>query len=89
MPKNDFESTIFANFEEVVQNFAWSDDDMIYWKNAYFLHMHTLFRSGFMSNLIKKSWTDSKGYTAPAFSKLKSVAKAFLLLVFTFLSFSL
>ena len=29
MPKNDFESTNFANFEEVVHNFGWSDDDMI------------------------------------------------------------
>ena len=36
MPKNDFESTNFANFEEVVHNFGKSDDDMIYWKNAYF-----------------------------------------------------
>ena len=29
MPKNEFESTNFANFEEVVHNFGWSDDDMI------------------------------------------------------------
>ena len=29
MPKNDFENTSFANFEEVVQNFGSSDDDMI------------------------------------------------------------
>ena len=29
MPKNDFESTIFANFEEAVHNFGRSDDDMI------------------------------------------------------------
>ena len=29
MPKNDFESTNFANFEEVVHNFGSSDDDMI------------------------------------------------------------
>ena len=28
MPKNDFESTNFANLEEVVHNFGWSDDDM-------------------------------------------------------------
>ena len=27
--KNDFESTNFANFEEVVHNFGRSDDDMI------------------------------------------------------------
>ena len=39
MPKNDFESTNFANFEEVVHNFGRSDDDMIYWKNAYFQYM--------------------------------------------------
>ena len=29
MPKNNFESTNFANFEEVVHNFGRSDDDMI------------------------------------------------------------
>jgi hypothetical protein len=29
MPKNDFESRNFANFEEVVHNFGRSDDDMI------------------------------------------------------------
>ena len=29
MPKNDFENTNFANFEEVVHNFGRSDDDMI------------------------------------------------------------
>ena len=29
MLKNDFESTNFANFEEVVYNFGRSDDDMI------------------------------------------------------------
>ena len=29
MPKNDFESTNFAIFEEVVYNFGRSDDDMI------------------------------------------------------------
>ena len=29
MPKNDFESTNFANFEEVVHDFGRSDDDMI------------------------------------------------------------
>ena len=29
MPKNYFESTNFANFEEVVQNFGRSEDDMI------------------------------------------------------------
>ena len=29
MPKNEFESTNFANFEEVVHNFGRSDDDMI------------------------------------------------------------
>ena len=30
MPKNDFESTNFANFEDVIHNFGRSDDDMIY-----------------------------------------------------------
>ena len=29
MPTNDFESTNFANFEEVLHNFGRSDDDMI------------------------------------------------------------
>ena len=29
MPKNDFESTNFGNFEEIVHNFGKSDDDMI------------------------------------------------------------
>ena len=29
MPRNDFESTNFANFKEVVHNFGRSDDDMI------------------------------------------------------------
>ena len=28
MPKNDFESTSFANFEEVVHNLGRSDDDI-------------------------------------------------------------
>ena len=36
MPKNDFESTNFADFEEVVYNFDRSMDDMISCKNAYF-----------------------------------------------------
>ena len=30
MMKNDFESTNFAIFEEVVHNFGRSDDDIIY-----------------------------------------------------------
>ena len=46
MLKNDFESTNFANFEEVVHNFGRSDDDMIYSKNAYF---------SIYADLIKKS----------------------------------
>ena len=29
MPKNDFESTNFANFEQVVHNFGRSGDDII------------------------------------------------------------
>ena len=28
MPKDDFDSTNFANFEEVVHNFGRSDDDI-------------------------------------------------------------
>ena len=52
MPKNDFDSTNFANFEEVVHNFGSSDNDMIQLKNAYFQYMQT----GLMPNLIKKSW---------------------------------
>ena len=34
--KNDFESTNFDMFEEVVHNFGKSDGDMIKCKNAYF-----------------------------------------------------
>ena len=34
MPKSDFESTNFANYEEVVHNFGRSDDEMMLWKNA-------------------------------------------------------
>ena len=41
--KNNFESTNFDMFEEVVHNFGKSEGDI----------------HGFMSNLIKKSWTDS------------------------------
>jgi predicted Zn-dependent protease with MMP-like domain len=29
MPKNEFESKNFANFEELAHNFGMSDDDMI------------------------------------------------------------
>ena len=29
MPKNDFESTNFANYEEIIHNFGRSDDEMI------------------------------------------------------------
>ena len=43
MPKNDFESTNFENFEKVVHKFGRSDDDMILWKNAYFHYMQTWF----------------------------------------------
>ena len=43
MPKNDFESTNFANLEEVVHNFGRSDDEPIYWKNAYFQYMQAWF----------------------------------------------
>ena len=34
--KNDFENQNFEMFEEVVHNLGKSDNDMIYWKNAYF-----------------------------------------------------
>ena len=43
MLKNDFESTNFEMFEEVVHNFGKSDDDMIQGKNAYFHQMHIWF----------------------------------------------
>ena len=43
MPKNDFESTNFANFEEVVHNLGRSDDDMISRKNVYFQYIQTWF----------------------------------------------
>ena len=41
--KNDFESTNFELFEEVVHDFGKSDEDIIQRKNAYFHQMHTLF----------------------------------------------
>ena len=43
MPKDDFESTNFANFGEVAHNFGRSDDDKIQCKNAYFQYMQTWF----------------------------------------------
>ena len=43
MLKNDFKSTNFAIFKEVVNNFGRSDDDMIYWKNAYFQYISLWF----------------------------------------------
>ena len=45
MFKNDSESTNFAIYEKVVHNFARSDEDMIYWKNAYFHYTHTWFHA--------------------------------------------
>ena len=53
MPKKDFESTNFANFEEVVHNFGRSDDDICLVKKMLISHkcIH-----GLMPNLIKKSW---------------------------------
>ena len=39
-PKNNFDHTNFANFEEVVHNFGRSDDDMVYWKNAYIQYIY-------------------------------------------------
>jgi hypothetical protein len=50
MPKNDFESTHFANFEEVVHNFGWSEDDIFSEKMLIF----NICRRGLMPNLIKK-----------------------------------
>ena len=43
MLKNDFKSTNFANFEEVVHNFGRSDEDMIQCINAYFQYVQTWF----------------------------------------------
>ena len=57
MPKNDFESTNFANFEEVVRNFGRSDDLL---KKILIFN---ICRRGLMPNLIKKSWTVSSVYT--------------------------
>ena len=52
MPKNDFESTNFANFVEVVHNFGRSDV-------AKKMFIFNTCRLGLMPNLIKKSWTVS------------------------------
>ena len=54
MPKNDFEITNFANFEEVIHNFGRSDDDLV--KKMLIFN---ICRRGLMPNLIKKSWTVS------------------------------
>ena len=43
MPNNNFESTKFGNFEEIVHNFGRSDDYMISWKNVYFWYKQTWF----------------------------------------------
>ena len=45
MPKNDFESANFANFEEVVHNF---DEKML---------IFNICRHGLIPNFIKKIWT--------------------------------
>jgi hypothetical protein len=50
--KNDFESTNVEMFEEVAHNFGKSDDDQDLVKKCLFAYI--------MSNLIKKSWTDSR-----------------------------
>ena len=52
MPKNDFESTNFANFVEVVHNFGRSDV-------AKKMFIFNTCRLGLMPNLIKNSWTVS------------------------------
>ena len=49
MPKNDFESTNFANFEEVVHNFGRSDDEKML--------IFNICRYGLMPSLIEKFWT--------------------------------
>ena len=54
MLKNDFESTNFANFEEVIHNFGRSDDDLV--KKMLIFN---ICRRGLMPNLIKKSLTAS------------------------------
>ena len=41
LQKNDFENQNFLNFEEVVNNFARSEDKMIYWKNTSVLPCST------------------------------------------------
>ena len=51
--KNDFESTNFEMFKEVVHNFGKSDEE------SGKMLIFTRCIHGFMSNLIKKSWTDS------------------------------
>ena len=66
MPKNDFESTNFANFEEVVNDFGRSDDDMICVKMFIF----NICRRGLMPNMIKKSWTLSILYRFSLFIDL-------------------
>ena len=45
MPKNDFESTNFANFEDVVHNFGRSDD-------AYFQYMQTWFDAQLVQKIL-------------------------------------
>ena len=51
MPKIDFESTNFTNFEEVVHYFGRSDDEMI---SEKMLILKICRGSGLMPNLIKK-----------------------------------
>ena len=52
MPKNDFESTNFANFEEVVCNFG-----LTMTRFSEKMLIFNICRRGLMPNLIKKSWT--------------------------------
>ena len=62
MPKNDFKSTHFANFVEVVLNFGRSDD--LVKKCLFSIYADLVL----MPNLIKTSWTvsihDLHHYTA-------------------------
>ena len=53
MLKNDFENQNFELFEKVFQNFGKSDDDIIFWKYAYFHYMHTWFYVQFDQKILK------------------------------------
>ena len=54
--ENDLENQNFKMFEEIVHNFGKSDHDIIFSEKVLISNRRI---SGLMSNLIKKSWTDS------------------------------